>query len=86
MTMALKVGEIIAAATPQWPKDTPREYHGVTRGWIVNEVIRRADPSGRTVAAILREDICPSLDLEKNLRLGFVDREDQVGELIWLVG
>ena len=73
-----KVGKIIASATPHWPTDTPREYHGITRGWIVNEVVRRADPGGRTVGSILREDICPPLELQRDLRLGFVDSEEQV--------
>merc|ERR1719167_1053714 len=38
-----------------------REYHAVTRGWILNEIVRRADKTGRTVGEILRADICEPL-------------------------
>ena len=34
-----------------------REYHALTRGWIVNEVFRRVDPAGRTIGEFLRDDI-----------------------------
>ncbi len=38
-----------------------REYHALTRGWIVNEVFRRVDPKGRTIGEFLREDISQPL-------------------------
>jgi CubicO group peptidase (beta-lactamase class C family) len=38
-----------------------REYHAVTRGWIVNEVFRRVDPAGRTIGEFLRADISEAL-------------------------
>ena len=34
-----------------------REYHALTRGWIVNEVFRRVDPAGRTIGEFLDEEI-----------------------------
>ena len=34
-----------------------REYHALTRGWILNEIVRRVDPQGRTIGEILREDV-----------------------------
>ena len=34
-----------------------RQYHALTRGWIVNELFRRVDPAGRTIGEFLREDI-----------------------------
>jgi CubicO group peptidase (beta-lactamase class C family) len=37
--------------------DSKREYHAITRGWIVNEVFRRVDPAGRTIGEFLREDL-----------------------------
>ena len=33
-----------------------REYHAITRGWIVNELFRRVDPAGRTIGEFLQED------------------------------
>lgn len=41
--------------------DSKREYHALTRGWIVNEVFRRVDPAGRTIGEFLREDISQPL-------------------------
>ncbi len=38
-----------------------REYHALTRGWIVNELFRRIDPAGRTIGEFLREDISTPL-------------------------
>jgi len=43
------VAAIIQNQKPSWPKNTKREYHGVTRGWILNEIFRRLDPNGRTM-------------------------------------
>jgi CubicO group peptidase (beta-lactamase class C family) len=45
-------------------KQTPREYHALTRGWIVNELFRRVDPAARTIGEFLREDISGPLDAD----------------------
>lgn len=34
-----------------------RSYHAQTRGLVLNEVIRRVDPQGRTLGEILRQDV-----------------------------
>ena len=44
--------------------DSKREYHAVTRGWIVNEVFRRVDPAGRTIGEFLRQDISEPLQAD----------------------
>jgi CubicO group peptidase (beta-lactamase class C family) len=41
-----------------------REYHALTRGWIVNEVFRRVDPAGRTIGEFLREEISRPLNAD----------------------
>ena len=41
-----------------------REYHAVTRGWVVNELFRRVDPAGRTIGEFLREDISQPLQVD----------------------
>jgi len=41
-----------------------REYHAITRGWILNEVFRRVDPAGRTIGEFLREDISRPLQAD----------------------
>ena len=46
-----KVGEIIEKQELHFPEyegsDSKREYHGITRGWILNEIARRIDPNVR---------------------------------------
>jgi CubicO group peptidase (beta-lactamase class C family) len=46
-----KIGTIIEGQRQKYRKgtDKKREYHAVTRGWIVNEVFRRIDPESRTI-------------------------------------
>ena len=34
-----------------------RGYHGMTRGFILNEIVRRVDPKGRTIGEICRDDL-----------------------------
>lgn len=50
-----------------------REYHALTRGWIVNELFRSVDPAGRTIGEFLREEIsCP---LKADALIGVRDAE-----------
>jgi CubicO group peptidase (beta-lactamase class C family) len=53
------VGNVIEGQAPRY--DTAgggrREYHALTRGWIVNELFRRVDPGGRTIGEYLREEL-----------------------------
>ena len=55
-------------ATPGQPP--PREYHPLTRGWIVNEICMRADLQGRTVGQFLRDEIAVPLGLADEMALG----------------
>jgi hypothetical protein len=65
------IGQILEDHAPSWPSETNRrQYHGVTRGWIINEIVRRADPLKRTVGVILQEDIVPKLDPGARLFIG----------------
>ncbi len=50
-----------------------REYHALTRGWIVNELFRRVDPAGRTIGEFLREEICGPL--KADVLIGVRDEE-----------
>ena len=57
------VGKVIERHRPKFRTGASgrREYHAITRGWIVNEVFRRVDPEGRTIGEFLREDISEPL-------------------------
>lgn len=52
-----KMGEAIAKQAPNWIPGTKHGYHAITYGWIVDQIIRRADPKGRSVGQFFREEI-----------------------------
>lgn len=54
-----------------------REYHAVTRGWIANEIFRRADPEGRTIGEFLAEEIANPLQADAVIGVG----ENQLGRI-----
>jgi CubicO group peptidase (beta-lactamase class C family) len=60
------VGRIIEEHAPRFGATGGgrREYHALTRGWIVNELFRRVDPEGRTIGEFLREEISGPLDAD----------------------
>jgi CubicO group peptidase (beta-lactamase class C family) len=53
------VGSVIESHRQKFREgdDSAREYHAVTRGWIVNEVFRRVDPAHRTIGEFLQEEV-----------------------------
>ena len=53
------VGRVIEGHEQKFRKGdrSRREYHAVTRGWIVNEVFRRVDPQHRTIGEYLHEEV-----------------------------
>jgi len=60
-----QVGRVIEGHAQKFRKGgSRREYHAMTRGWIVNEVFRRIDPAGRTIGEFLREDISGPLEAD----------------------
>ena len=44
-----KVGKMIEGQKLHYPENTKSEYHGMTRGFIINELIRRLDSKGRVL-------------------------------------
>ena len=47
-----------------------REYHTVSRGWIINEIVRRVDPRQRTIGEFLRDEIATPLGIGNQVRVG----------------
>ena len=58
------LGEIIAGQTCCYPEDQKREYHSLTRGWIANEIFRRAHPTGSTLGEYLQEEVARPLSAD----------------------
>ena len=55
------LGALIEKLKPNYPQlekhGSKCEYHAFTRGWIINEIIRRIDPKHRTMDEIFREEV-----------------------------
>lgn len=54
--------EAIAALAPMWPPGSANGYHPLTWGYIVGEIVARA--AGRSLGAILREEICEAVGID----------------------
>jgi CubicO group peptidase (beta-lactamase class C family) len=69
------VGRVIEKQRPRYREGefNRREYHSFTRGWVVNEIVRRVDPQGRTLGEIIRDDICGPLHVDAFI--GLTDAE-----------
>ncbi|CAG8760444.1 15417_t:CDS:2, partial [Acaulospora morrowiae] len=68
------LSEILASQPHNFDGQPIKAYHGVTRGWYLNEIVRRVDPRHRTIGRIVAEEIAPEYDMEfylsvKNNRL-----------------
>ena len=55
------------------PSGKRREYHAITRGWILNEVFRRVDPKNRTIGQYLRHEL--SVPLSADVVIGLEETE-----------
>ncbi len=68
------IGKVVEEESCHFPPEkmnTKREYHGMSRGWILNEIFRRVEPSGRTIGEYLKDEIAGPLDL--NVYIGAPD-------------
>jgi len=69
-----KIGAVVAAQQPRFRSDgVRREYHMITRGWILNEVVRRADPQGRTIGELLEDKLSAPLSID--IKIGLQGRD-----------
>jgi len=56
-----KLGKVIEESEQEWPKEGRRQYHAISRGWIANEIFRRAHPEGATIGEFLRARVSEPL-------------------------
>ena len=63
------VGSVIEGVRARIPKDyrKRRNYHALTRGWVVNELFRRVDPKERTLGEYLQEEIAQPMGADVNV-------------------
>ena len=76
-----KLSAKIAAQAPLWSPGTRHGYHTITFGWYVSELIRHADPQGRTVGRFFHEEIAGPLDLDFYIGLPSHISRDRVAHL-----
>lgn len=69
----------IAELTPMWPPGTAHGYHPLTWGYMLNEVVTRI--TGRTIGAILKEDICGPAGIDFQIGLPEKD-EPRIGDML----
>lgn len=55
---------ILAKQSPLYPVNTPREYHNLTAGWVINEVFRRQSPGNVTIGSWLETEITKPLEID----------------------
>jgi CubicO group peptidase (beta-lactamase class C family) len=73
--------DALARQKPLWEPGTKHGYHMRTYGWLVGEIVRRADPQHRTVGTLLRDEIAD--DLRIDFWVGLPDDfEPRVAELV----
>src|ERR1700722_15941642 len=56
------VGQI-ESFRPWFPPGTTNSYHVLIWGWIIGEIIQRCDPEGRSVSAVVQEEVCAPLGI-----------------------
>jgi CubicO group peptidase (beta-lactamase class C family) len=66
-----RICRIVADLEPVWEPGARFGYHGLPFGWLLGEVVRRAD--GRTVGQVVRDEITGPLGIEESLALGIAD-------------
>jgi CubicO group peptidase (beta-lactamase class C family) len=71
-----KLSAVLAAQAPAWPPGTRHGYHALTLGWYESELIRHADPAGRTLGRFFADEIAAPLGLDLCIGLpASVDRD-----------
>ncbi|CAD6197458.1 unnamed protein product [Caenorhabditis auriculariae] len=64
-----KMSEVIAKQTPNWEPGTKSGYHAITYGWIVDQIVRRADPKHRSVGQFFREEVAEKHGIDFHIGL-----------------
>lgn len=59
-----KFSVLLAAQPHNYNGTKTRSYHAQTRGWYLNEIVRRVDPRHRTIGHIVQEEIAEPYGVE----------------------
>lgn len=58
------VAAALALQRPLWEPGTRQGYHGITLDWYESELLRRVDPTGRSIGRFFAEEIAEPLGIE----------------------
>lgn len=64
MADSKKLSAKLAAMAPVWVPGVRHGYHAVTLGWYASELIRHADPAGRSLGQFFAEEVAIPLGLD----------------------
>lgn len=64
-----RVAGVLAAQRPGWTPGTRQGYHPVSIGLYINELVRRADPAGRSIRRFIAEEISGPLGVDFTIGL-----------------
>ncbi|CEF70754.1 Beta-lactamase-related domain and Beta-lactamase/transpeptidase-like domain-containing protein [Strongyloides ratti] len=59
-----EIARIIENSTPIWPPGYTSGYHGLTFGWIINEIVKRTDPKKRSLHTFFKDEIAIPYNLD----------------------
>lgn len=75
------VARVLARQKPAWPPGTRHGYHTMTIGLYMQELIRRVDPTHRTLGRFFHEEIARPLGLEFYIGLPHEIPDERVARL-----
>jgi CubicO group peptidase (beta-lactamase class C family) len=64
-----RMASILARQRPAWKPGTRHGYHALSLGWYENELIRRVDPSHRSIGRFFQEEIAVPMELDFHIGL-----------------
>lgn len=65
-----RLAGVMERQRPIWPPGERQAYHAITLGFYENELVRRIDPSHRTIGQVLQEDIAVPLGVAGEVYIG----------------
>ncbi len=77
-----KISAALCAQAPAWTPGTRHGYHAITLGWYESELIRHADPSGRSLGEFFADEVAKPLGLEFYIGLPPAVDRDRVAHLL----
>lgn len=63
-----RLAVIMARQRPQWPAGERQAYHAISLGFYMGELIRRVDPTHRTLGQVFEQEIARPLELDAYIR------------------